>query len=109
VSDGGLAGRGFDQDAAIVSGAKLAQAEFGGGKVIDAGFEVGEVPADQVELDLVQCSRAGSGAKVDFASRIFSVPGDAGREVEELGGRFRKWRKGLRLRSGGLRRAEATD
>ena len=85
VSDGGLRGRGFDQDAAIVSGAKLAQAEFGGGKVIDAGFEVGEVPADQVELDLVQCSRAGSGAKVDFASRIFSVPGDAGREVEELG------------------------
>ena len=40
VGDGGLGGRGIDQDAAIVSGAKPAQAELGGGEVIDAGFEV---------------------------------------------------------------------
>ncbi len=78
VSDRGFGGCGLNQDAAIVSGAQAAQAEFGGGEVIDARFEVGEIAANQIELDLVERSGAGGGAKVDLAAGIFSVPGDAG-------------------------------
>src|ERR1700682_60836 len=40
VSDGWFGSRGFDQDAAIVSGAQAAQTELGGGEVIDAGFGI---------------------------------------------------------------------
>ena len=103
VGDGGLGGGGIDQDAAIVSGAQPAQAELGGGEVIDAGLKVGEIAADQVEFDLVERSGAGGGAKVNFAAGIFSVPGDAGREVEQLG-------DGFEIRCGsGLRRNDFGD
>ncbi len=96
VSDRGFGSRGLDEHAAIVSDAKLTQAELGGGEVIDAGFEVGEIAADQVELDFIERSGAGSGAKVDFAAGIFSVPGDAGRKVEKLSDRFEvRGRRGL--------------
>ena len=87
MSDGGLIGGSFDQHAAMVSGAQSAQAELGRGEVIDAGLEPGEIAADQIEFDFVERSSAGGGAKVDFAAGIFSVPGDAGREVEQLGDR----------------------
>jgi len=72
------------RNAAIVSGAQPAQAELGGSEVIDAGRKVGEVAADEVELDLVERSGACGSAKIDFAARIFSLSGDACREVQEL-------------------------
>src|SRR4029077_15874979 len=59
VSDGRFAAGGLDQDAAIVSGAQMAQAKLGGSEVIDAGLKVDEVAADEVELDLVERSGAG--------------------------------------------------
>ena len=88
VGDGGFAGGGFDEDATIVSGAQSAQAELGGGEVIDAGIEVSEGTANEIELDLVERAGAGGGAKVEFTARIFSLAGDAGGEVEELGHRL---------------------
>lgn len=93
VSDGRLVGRSFSQDAAIVSGAQAAQSKLGGGEVIDAGFEVGpiartKISADQIELDLVERSGAGRGAKVYLAAGIFPVPGYASGEIEELGDPF---------------------
>ena len=37
----------LEQDAAIISGSQLPQAELGGGEVIDAGFEIGEITANR--------------------------------------------------------------
>ena len=88
MGDGGLGGGSGDQDAAIVPGAQFAQAKFGGGKVIDAGFEIREIAADQVEFDLVKRAGASSGAKVDFAARVFPVPGNACGKVEQLSDGF---------------------
>ena len=103
VGDGRLGGRGIDQDAAIVTGPQPAQAELGGGEVIDAGLKVRKISADQVEFDLVERSSAGGGAKVNFTAGIFSVPGDASREVEQLG-------DGFEVRGGsGLRRNDFGD
>ncbi len=82
VGDGGLAAGRFEQDAAIISGAQPPQAELGGGKVIDAGFEVGEAAANQVELDLVERAGAGSRAKVDLAAGMFPFAGDSRGEIE---------------------------
>ena len=84
VSDGRFAAGGLDQDAAIVSGAQLAQAEFGGSEVVDAGQKVGEVATNEVELNLVERPGAGGRAKIDFAARILSLPRDACRKVQEL-------------------------
>src|SRR5271157_5287200 len=85
VGDGGFTAGGLEQDTAIVSGAQPAQSELGRGEVIDASLKIGEVAANQVELDLVERSRASRGAKIDFAARIFSLPGDACGKVQELG------------------------
>src|ERR1700687_2319062 len=85
VSDAGFAAGGLDQDASIVSGAQPAQAELGRSEVIDASLKVGEAAANQIEFDLVERSGAGGRAKIDFAARIFSLPGDACGKVEELG------------------------
>ena len=125
VRDGRLAGGSLDQDAAKVSGAQAAQSKLGSGEVIDAGFEVGRSPtkiaADQIEFDFVERSGAGGGAKVYFAAGIFSVPGDASGEIEELSDsfqvraarfaaeRFRRSRKERRLPSGAPRLAGARD
>ena len=84
MSDGVFRGGGLDQDAAIVSGAKLAEAELGGSEVIDAGREVSEFAANQVKLNFVQRSGAGGGTKINLPTRIFSVPGDSGGKVEQL-------------------------
>jgi hypothetical protein len=88
VGDGGFTASGFEQDAAIISGAQSAQAELGGGEVIDAGLQVREVAANQIKLDLVERSGAGCSAKVNLAARIVPLAGDAGGEVEELGHRL---------------------
>src|SRR5208282_1276085 len=69
---------------AIISGAEPLQAELGWGEVIDARLKVGEVGRNQIELDFVERSGAGRRAEIDFAARIFSLPGDAGGKVEEL-------------------------
>ena len=88
MCDGGLGSGGFNENAAVVSCSQLAQAELGGGEVIDACIEVRKMTADQIKLDFIQRSRAGGGTKVDFAAGIFSVPGDASGEVEQLGDSF---------------------
>src|ERR1700693_5923390 len=89
VSDSRFAAGGLDEDAAIVSGAQLAQSELGRGEVIDAGSKIGDfatnVATDQVELNLIERSGAGGRAEIDFAARIFSLPGDARGKVQELG------------------------
>jgi hypothetical protein len=77
VSDSGFAAGGLDQDTAIVSGAQPAQAELGRGKVIDASLKVGEFAANQIELDFIERSRARGRAKIDFAARVLSLPGNA--------------------------------
>src|SRR5258708_39561990 len=59
--------------------------------------------ADQVECDFVERSSAGGGAKINLAARVFSVPGDSRREVEQLG-------YGFEVREGfGLRRNDFGD
>jgi hypothetical protein len=74
VSDGGFAAGGLDQDTAIISGAQLAQAEPGRGEVIDASRKAAEVAANQIELDLVERSRARGRAKNRFRRpNIFSA------------------------------------
>ena len=95
LGDCGFGGGGLDQDAAIVSGAQFAQAELGGGEVIDAGFEIvrQKIAADQIEFDLVKRSGASGGAKVDFAAGVFSVPGDAGGQIEQLSDGFQVRRR----------------
>src|SRR4029077_10738665 len=77
LSDGRFTAGGLDQDVAMVSGAQPAQAKLGGSEVIDAGRKVGEVSANQIKLDLVECSGAGGRAKIDLAAGISSVTGDA--------------------------------
>ena len=62
VGDGGCAAGGFKEDAAIVSRAQAAQAEFGRGEVIDPGIEVGKATANEIELHLVECAGASCGA-----------------------------------------------
>src|SRR5207302_9692539 len=88
VGDGGFAAGGFKEDAAIVSRAQAAQAEFGRGEVIDPGIEVGKATANEIELHLVECAGASCGAKVDFTAGIFPFASDAGGEVEQLGHRL---------------------
>jgi hypothetical protein len=85
MGDGGFTAGSFEQDAAIVSGAQPAQAEFGGSEVVDASVQVGEAAANEIKLDFVERTCAGRGAKVNFAAGIVSLAGDAGGEKEELG------------------------
>ncbi len=85
MGDGGFATGRFQQRAAMVSGPKTAQAELGGGEVIDAGIEVGETAANQIKLDFVERAGTSGGAKVEFSAGIFPFAGDARGEVEELG------------------------
>src|SRR6266852_3256590 len=51
VGNGGFAAGGFEQHAAIISGAQPAQAELGGGEVVDASAEVGQVGANRINLE----------------------------------------------------------
>jgi len=88
VGDGGFTASGFEEDAAIISGSQAAQAELGRGEVIDASIQVSEAPANEIELDFVERSSAGGGAKVDFAAGMAPLAGDAGGEIEELGHSF---------------------
>src|SRR6266852_7052094 len=82
VGDGGFAAGGFEEDTTVISWAQEAEAEFGGGEVIDAGIEVSEGTANEIELDLIERAGAGGGAKKDFASGILSLAGEACGEVE---------------------------
>ncbi len=85
MGDGGFATGRFQQRAAMVSGPQTAQAELGGGEVIDAGLEVRETAANEIKLDFVERAGTSGGAKVEFSAGIFPFAGDARGEVEELG------------------------
>src|SRR2546430_15612323 len=87
VGDGGFAAGGCKEDAAIISCAQQAEAEFGGGEGIDAGIEVSEGTANEIELDLIERAGAGGGAKGEFTARMFSLSGDCRGEGEEVGDR----------------------
>src|SRR5438067_3425695 len=84
VSDGGLSRGRFNQHSAIISDAQPVQAELRRSKVIEAGLEIRDVTANQIQLDFVKRSGAGRGAKVNLAARILSLPSDAGGEIEQL-------------------------
>ena len=51
-------------------------------------MKVGEITADEIQLDFIERSGAGCGAKIDFPSRIPSAPGDARGEIEKLSNRL---------------------
>lgn len=51
---------------------------------MDFPAQVGKVVAHEIEFNLVECTRAGGGTKVNLAARVFSVSHDASGEVEEL-------------------------
>ena len=85
VSNGGFAAGGLGQDAAVISGAQPAQAKLGRSKVIDASLQIGQIVANQIELDFVERASAGGRAKVEFAAGIAPLSGDTSGEVEELG------------------------
>src|SRR6202030_2320168 len=88
VGDGRFAAGGFEEYAAIISGAQFAEAEFCRGEMIGTGIEAGQVAANEIELDFVERSGAAERAKVDFAASIVSLAGDAGGEIEKLGHRL---------------------
>src|SRR5207247_1394996 len=69
---------------AIISDAQPVQAELRRSKVIEAGLEIRDVTANQIQLDFVKRAGAGRGAKINLATRILSLPSDAGGEIEQL-------------------------
>src|SRR2546430_13170810 len=66
VSDGGFVASGSGHNAAIISSAEFAQAELSGGEVIDTGLQIGEVPTNQIRLDLLKSPRTRPGADTNF-------------------------------------------
>src|SRR5256885_12071976 len=85
MGDGGFAASSFEEDAAIVSGAQQAQAEFGGGEMIDPRIQVGEATANQIKLDFVECAGASGSTKKNLASGILSLAGNPSGKVQQLG------------------------
>ena len=69
----------------MVAGAQPAQREVVRAEVVDAGVEVGQLAAHDVEVDVVERAGAGGGAVEDLAAGIRPAPQHAGREVEQVG------------------------
>src|SRR5207245_7418979 len=88
VCDRRFSAGGFKERAPIISGAQPAQAELSGGKVVDAGLQVAQVAANQIQLDFVQRSSAGRRAKVEFTPGIAPLSRNAAGEIEQLGYSF---------------------
>src|SRR5207237_5740134 len=84
LSNGGLTRSRFNKHSAIICNAQPAQAELRRSKVIETGLEIRQVTANQIQLDFVKPAGAGRGAKVNLATRILSLPSDAGGEIEQL-------------------------
>src|SRR5207244_2432793 len=80
VSNGGLIRGRFNWHSAIICNAQPAQTELRRSKVIETGLEIRQVTANQIQLDFVKRAGAGRGAKVNLATRILSLPSDAGGE-----------------------------
>src|SRR5207245_6884614 len=64
------------QSTAIVSSTQPAQSELRGRKVVYACFQIDKISAHNVDLDFVECSGAGCGAKINIAARILPMPSD---------------------------------
>src|SRR5437588_9379203 len=96
MRNGGFGARGVNQRLAEVTGAELAQTEFGGAEVVDAGGKTrrildtwdiftGQIGADEVEFDFVESAGAGGGAKKSFSLFMLLAANDSGGEEQELG------------------------
>src|SRR5260370_12753045 len=68
---------GLAQNSAIIAGAQFAQGKIRGRKLVDAGFQPGNIATNYIELDLVECAGACCGAEVDLAASILPMPSDA--------------------------------
>src|SRR5260370_9256821 len=79
------------QDAAIVSSAQSPQGELRRRKVVHARIQIGKVSANNVQLDFVERSGAGCGAKINFTARMLPMPSDPGGEIQQLGQRRQLW------------------
>jgi hypothetical protein len=64
--------------AAIIAPPQTPQRKIMRAEVIDSGFQIGQIAADQMQLDLVQRARARRRAKQNLAARILFDLGDAG-------------------------------
>src|ERR1700730_3719927 len=82
-----------------ISGSKLAQTEFGGTEMVDAGGKArrvldawdssaGKIRADDIEFDFVEGAGTGGSAKESFSLRMLLAADDSGGEEQELRQRF---------------------
>jgi hypothetical protein len=67
----------------VIAGAQAAKREVVRPEVVDTGVEVGERPAHDVDVDVVERAGASGGAKEDLAARILPVAQQTGGEEEE--------------------------
>src|SRR2546422_578104 len=72
-----------DERHAMVAAAQPAQAVIVGAEVVDARDEPRQLGDDDVQLDVVERSRARRGAKADFATGVAPAPEDSVGEVTE--------------------------
>lgn len=95
MSDGGIAARGLDERLTEIPGPELAQAEFGGAEMIDAGRKsrrildawnifTRQIGADDVKFDFVKGAGARCGAKKSLPLLVFLAANDPGGEEQEL-------------------------
>src|SRR5215472_5154066 len=54
-------------------------------EVIHAGLQAREIAGHNVEFDLVECSGAGCGTKVDFSAGVSALLGNSRREIKDAG------------------------
>src|SRR5262247_2569091 len=62
----------------VVPGTESTQGEVVGSEVINPRLQFRQIATDKVQIDMIERTGAGRGAKEDLASRIASTFGDAG-------------------------------
>src|SRR5262245_49929235 len=63
----------------VVPGTKSTQGEVVGSEVINPRLQFRQIPTNKVQIDMIERTGTGRGAKEDLASRIASTFGDTGR------------------------------